>query len=130
MRDLTINIIAGLLLSTAGALAARGFEARRRRRRYGHLHLLTAGVRRIQIVVPSLNVDDFLPQGSSIRAMVPPNVRVMPMAEGGAIAQLVMTLSSVRNCTVQLVPQESFQDDADLTISVGGPSLNRVSGTS
>ncbi|MEU6218811.1 hypothetical protein ABZ845_15010 [Streptomyces sp. NPDC047022] len=51
----------------------------------------------------------------------------MPMAEGGAIAQLMAALHAVGKDNVELVPQEAYQNDADVTISVGGPSLNSAS---
>ena len=51
----------------------------------------------------------------------------MPMAEGGAIAQIVTMLHWIGCRDYHLVPQEGFDDDANLTISVGGPSVNAVS---
>lgn len=110
-----------------GAIAALLADRFRRRRRLGHLYALAGKARRIQIVVPSLNVSEFTPQGAQSVARVPTNIRVMPMAEGGAIAQLMSALHSIGKENIELVSQETYQNDADFTISIGGPSLNSAS---
>lgn len=87
MRDLLVNLVAGLLLAGLGAAATKGYEIWKRHRENGHLYSLVPQKGRVQIVVPGFDVKDFMPLGSTERAIVPPNLRAMPMAEGGAIAR-------------------------------------------
>jgi len=127
VTSLIVGVIAGILVSLLGASAKKLADMARYRRNFGYLYALLAGAKRIQIVVPSLEAPVFVPQGTTQIAKVPKNVKVMPLAEGTAIAQLVSALHRLRNADVQIVSQENYQDTGGLTISVGGPSLNSVS---
>jgi hypothetical protein len=128
VRDLLVNLVAGLLLAGLGAAATKGYEIWKRHRENGHLYSLVPRKGRVQIVVPGFDVKDFMPLGSTERAIVPPNLRAMPMSEGGAIAQVITMLNSLGRLDTQLVAPEAFQDNCPLTISFGGPSVNPVSG--
>lgn len=127
MREIVINLIAGLLLAGLGVVATKLFEVARRQRKDGHIYKLVGKNARVQVVVPSFDVTEFLPRGATERVVVPPNLLAMPMAEGGAIAALVTMVDGLRRGHVHLVPQKAFQDNATLTISIGGPSVNSVS---
>lgn len=124
---MVLSIIGGLLLTLLGVIGARTSEWVKRHRRLGHVYALAAGAKRTQIVVPSFNVPEFLVQGTDAPARIPPNVRLMPMAEGGAIAELILALQQAGNHEVRLVTQNNYQDSEGLTICVGGPSVNSVS---
>ena len=120
--------VPGNLLSAGLAFAAAQLYARwRRRSSLGHLARLAQG-RSVQIIIPDFQVADFSIQGTTARARIPLNVRVMPMAEGAAIAELVQSLRAIGVRKVILATQHDYQDTFDLTITVGGPSVNRVSG--
>jgi hypothetical protein len=125
--SITLGVLAGILASALVAVAKKLIELLRHRRKFGHLYSLTSGVSRIQVVVPSLEAPVFIPQGVTEAARVPKNVKVMPMAEGTAIAELLSVLHGLGRGEIQLVSQENYQDNAGLTVSVGGPSLNSVS---
>lgn len=128
MRDFLVSLLNGLLLAGLGAAATKGYEAWKRHRENGHLYSLLPKKGRVQIVVPGFDVKDFIPLGSTERAIVPPNLRAMPMAEGGAIAQVVTMLNSLGRLDPELVAPDAFQDNCPLTISFGGPSVNPISG--
>ena len=127
MPDILLNIFIGLVVASIGAIATKSYQVAKHHRRNAHLYSLLAPKGRVQIVVPAFTVTDFVPLGTSDPATVPSNLRAMPMAEGGAIAQMVTMLHSLGCGEYRLVPTEAFQDNAHLTISFGGPSVNPVS---
>jgi hypothetical protein len=127
LRDLLVSVISGALLAFLGVVATRTVEWAKRRRRLGHLYALASKGKRVQIIIPSFNVPEFLVQGTNAPARIPPNVRLMPMAEGGAIAELVQALHQMGKYEVRLVTQNNYQDSSSLTICIGGPSVNSIS---
>jgi hypothetical protein len=118
--------VAGSLIAAVLAFAAtRAFDRAQRLHRVGHLRYLRRG-EGVQIVIPDFQIDSFQIQGFNVVAKIPPNVRVMPMAEGEAIADIVREFRGIGEQRLTLCPQETFKDDYSLTICVGGPSVNAV----
>lgn len=105
-------------------LAATTIYARYRlRSAMGHLRNLGGGGR-VVIVLPEFQSHSFVVD--SKRVSIPSNVRLMPMAEGWAIAKLVEGLKQAGYSKVSLASQDSYLEGDALTICVGGPSVNRV----
>src|SRR2546423_2994288 len=125
MAVVATGVISSVIAVGLTVLVSRLYEQTRLRRQLGHL-LKLAAQRQVQLVVPGFELREFSVQGSGAIARIPPNVRVMPMAEGAAIADLVRTLRGLGIDDIALVTQDAFRADAPLTISVGGPSVNSV----
>lgn len=121
-----VSLVSGLILSALGALALKLSQLAKRQRRLGHLADMAKRGRSVQIVLPGFELHDFLPRGTTERAKIPRNMLVMPMAEGSSIAQLTAAFHEIGAPDVKIVRQEEYQD-AGLTISIGGPSVNSIS---
>jgi hypothetical protein len=124
--ELFISVISGLLLSALGAVSVKTVQMVKQQRRLGHLTSLMQNVRRVQVVIPSFEVGDFLPRGAVERAAIPPNIKVLLMPEASAVADLLAALYEAGASQIDVVRQEDFRDDG-LTISLGGPSVNSIS---
>lgn len=126
MTAIILPILAAFLIAALGAAGQRLREWVLKHRRLGHLYVLCGRADRVQVVIPGFPVARF--RIANATAEIPPNVPVMPMAEGGAIAQLIRGLNEIGQRDVELVSSANFRDDSDVTISIGGPSVNEISG--
>ena len=119
------GVVAGVITTLVTFAAGSSYRLIRLRRRLGHLERVVPSNRRVQIVLPSTEVTDFIVKGETTVASFPPNVLIMPMPEGMAIARLTSALHSIhRAVSVTFTTDESVSQDFGLTISVGGPSVN------
>jgi hypothetical protein len=122
-------IIAAIMVAAIASGLTRVFTWGRQRHHLSHLYAFFKHAKTIQLIVPQFHTPEFVVDDDGTTAMIPPNVPVMPMAEGGSIVQLVGALHSIGCRNVRLVDQEHYHDEGHgtVTISVGGPSVNRVS---
>lgn len=129
MAEAIWAIIAAIAVAAAASGLTRGFAWGRRRYHLSHLYAFFRQAEEIQVVVPQFHTPEFVVDDNGSTAVIPPNVPVMPMAEGGSIVQLVGALHSIGCRKVRLVDQEHYHDEGQgtVTISVGGPSVNKVS---
>lgn len=123
-----MNIVTNLVTVLITILVTRAILISGRFRRLGHLRQLSKLDDLVQIVIPDFGISTFVPQTGTQRARIPTNVRVMPLAEGEAIGNLVSTLREAGYKKIELINQNQYQDSAPLTFSVGGPSVNSVTG--
>ena len=94
-----------------------------------HLKYFIGKAKKMRIVIPSFSVPEFEISGVEGKATIPSNVAVMPMAEGRGIAELVKGFQSrFSNVDIEFVSQVTFEDNGSPFISIGGPSVNSVSG--
>jgi len=112
------------IVAIVAFFVGRAFEQVKRRRNLGHFRTLVGRDRDagIKIVFPSNR--DAKPDGD----MQLENAVSMSLAEGAAIARLIQALRDVRpTASIRLAESHDFADDGRPFISVGGPSVNRVS---
>jgi hypothetical protein len=124
-----VDIIVGLI--TTAVAAAAGYAVARVLNwyRFKHLRHLASEQRRIRIILPTLLRATFPVGHSSEAAKIPHNIPLMPMPEGKALAYLVSALrDSLADVTIEYVAPEHFVDDGTPFVSLGGPSVNSVSG--
>lgn len=130
MNEILIELVAALIAAACGFVAAIVVGKVRSMRRFGHLNDLVPGDRRVQVVLPSAQVERFLVKQEQTEADFPSNVLIMPMAEGEAIARLMDALHSLpRRVEVSLTTDDAVGRGYGLTISIGGPSVNDFSRT-
>lgn len=128
MSALTISIAAGLVVALILGASSRVRALVALRIQYGHLRALANVQGPINIVVPSFPLERFTIDGVPGTVAIPPNVTVMPLAEGEAIGELLRTLTRLfPQREVNLQPHASYSVGPGLTIAVGGPSVNVVS---
>ncbi|HEV3089176.1 MAG TPA: hypothetical protein VGX96_18335 [Candidatus Elarobacter sp.] len=128
MTEFMLNVLAGLVAAGLGFSLGIGYSRIRAFRRFRHLERLIPRDRRVQLVLPSAQVKDFLVKGESTVATFPSNVLIMPMPEGEAIATLVNCLRSLPGgVRIDLTDDGNVSRFYGLTISVGGPSVNYYS---
>lgn len=129
-----IGAAAGSLAVAGATLVGRhGIEAARGRRRHGHLARLIDRRQGINVVLPSIPIESFpvrhLSEPEATLHASPPNVLFMPLNEGVAIGRLSLALRSVAGkAPVNFVSCERFNADERPIISIGGPSVNVISG--
>ncbi|MET8778098.1 hypothetical protein AB0H49_08360 [Nocardia sp. NPDC050713] len=123
-----LSIVSGLIVAITTFGVTRFYDATRVRRKSGHLNVLAEG-QDIQIVIPDFHAGWLSIYGTDEKAEMPPNVRVMPMAEGGAIAEAVLAWRGLgKRNRISISTQDAYQDTHGLTILIGGPSVNRLTG--
>lgn len=128
MITFIVSVASGLV--TAALAYAYGVARTRLQymRRFGHLREFVPPDRRVQIVLPSAEVNEFIVKGEGVSATFPPNVLIMPMCEGSGIARLVLALRSMPSpMEVHLTTDDAVSSAFGLTISIGGPSVNMES---
>jgi hypothetical protein len=125
MQEFTINVVGGLVSALIGVGIGVLLTRTKYARKMGHLMRLIPVDRRVQVVLPSARVGEFLVKEENSAATFPPNVLIMPMAEGIGIAQLVLAIRSVRRSVkIDFTTDDAVGAGYSLTISIGGPSVN------
>lgn len=122
--EIVVGVFAGLL--TTAIVSTISAVARRRRVRRALAFLVSAaGSRPVQILLPEFGVKRFTPIGSTQQASIPGNVKVLPLAEGTAVATLVAALhrAGIRNVEISDASSGAISSSG-LTILIGGPSVN------
>lgn len=104
----------------------------RKRIRYRQLHKvwdkIIGGHPEINVVFPSFNVKEFQVEIVGKTSHIPSNVHLLPLAESLGISSLVQLFELIyRKKKIVLHPSENFTLLTSSFISIGGPSINRIS---
>ncbi len=123
-----VSVMSGLVTAALGYSFGVARTRLKFRRRFGHLRELIPPDRRVQIVLPSAEVNEFTVKGEGVTATFPGNVLIMPMCEGSGIARLVLALRSMPSPPeIHLTTDDAVSSAFGITISIGGPSVNKES---
>ncbi|MFJ2191023.1 hypothetical protein ACIOJE_24345 [Kitasatospora sp. NPDC087861] len=127
--EILLQVLIASVPAVIGFLVARSLARTRLFLQYGFLRAMLAPYGRVQIITPSIEVEEFAfaVDGCQLTSRGPKNVLFMPMAEARAIAQLTDLLRKVnRKATIELVVAGA-QDPRMPTFSIGGPGVNSYS---
>ena len=128
-EQLIVDIAAAIIFAAIGFVAARLWEKAKLMQRYGYIRQLLAGHERLQIIVPSVEVERFTfpTDAGEVVHESPRNVLFMPMPEGRAIAALISIFHKINpKLNLQLITANNH-DPSVPTFSIGGPSVNPFS---
>ena len=127
--DLLVNLAAGLVILISGVISGWILERIRRQRKLGHLRRLLPKERKVQIIVPAMNVHGYVRHNDGRSSRLPRNNPLMPMQESAAVARLALVIRRLsEKCSVDIVTADSYRDDYFLTVCFGGPAVNRTTG--
>lgn len=129
MSSVLLNIVVGLITTALGSVLALGWKRRKFLNKISLLSKFLKDKSDIQIVLSSISIKNF-EFGDDVSPLLhanPGNVLFMPLPEGQSIAMLLDTIRKFDDkINVHLVTPERVRKNTT-TISVGGPSVNKMS---
>lgn len=127
--DSVVSIILSLIAALIFSLIAWYYKAVLQKWRLKHLSFLLGKSDKVKIVFPTFFCPVFLDDSVGKGAIIPKNIHLMPLAEGRAITEIAQAISVIKpKCEIVIQSSSEFDDDGTPFISIGGPSVNSVSG--
>lgn len=126
---LATSIIANVIVGMVSFSAGRYWIRLKEKKKLDHLSFITS-TGRLRIALPQLKVEYWELEELQTKSIQPPNVPLMPMAEGAAIARLISAIHRYKGaCQIDFFTSNGAASDSVPIVSIGGPSVNPVSKT-
>lgn len=125
MESIIFSLIAIAIATCIGWVGKKAID----KWRLKHMKTLLNNSKSVKIIFPIFYSPTFPDDNIAKGANIPKNIHLMPLAEGRAIAQIARAINLVSpKCEIIIQSPEEFTDDGIPFISIGGPSVNSISG--
>jgi hypothetical protein len=125
MESIIFSLIATAIATAIGWIGKKWLD----KWRLKYMNTLLNNSKSVKIIFPEFYSRTFPNSSIAKGANIPKNIDLMPLAEGRAIAQIAQAINFVSpQCEIIMQSPGEFTDDGIPFISIGGPSVNSVSG--